>query len=202
MSHAALEDFSSVEDAPSDAPPDEISASGKWELTKLKPIHMTVASLFAQGKKNTEIAAIAGCTPQYVGMLLRQPLVKAYVSQMCEVVGTRLEALFAQSVEVISDAMTNGTTGEKLKAARLQLEATKRIGRVDPNVAGTGANVDRLERLAERLIDLQSRARAGVVINENGTTVPQAELSEPSRWIEHSPSKGDGSRQDASNQSD
>lgn len=183
MSHAEEVHYVSL---PEGTPEDEIR-SGKWELKELKPLHKTVASLFAQGKKNVDIARLCDCTPQYVSMLLRQPLVKAYISEMCEVVGTRLEALFEQSVEVISEAMTNGTTGEKLKAARLQLEATKRIGRVDPNVAGTGANVDRLERLAERLIGLQSRARTGATLNEDGTTVPEAQLSEPTRWIEHSP---------------
>ena len=200
MSHAEPVSYLSL---PEGVPQEELDSSGlKWELKELKPMHKTVASLFAQGKKNVEIAAICDCTPQYVGMLLRQPLVKAYISEMCEVVGTRLEALFAQSVEVISDAMTNGTTNEKLKAARLQLEATKRIGRVDPNVSGTGANVDRLERLAERLISLQARARNGGTFNEDGTPVEEAELQEPIRWLEHSPSEGSGNGTQSPDQPD
>lgn len=187
MTHAETVSYVSL---PEGMPADETSSAGKWELKELKPLHKTVASLYAQGKKNVEIAAIAGCTPEYVSMLIRQPLVKAYISEMCEIVGTRLEALFAKSVDVIAETLDNGTASEKLKAARLQLEATKRIGRVDPNISGTGANVDRLERLAERLIGLQSRVRIGETLNEDGTPAQEAVAEGDIRWIEHSPSEG------------
>jgi Bacterial regulatory proteins, luxR family. len=146
----------------------------KWELKKLKPQHMQVASLIAQGMKNIEVAAICGITPEYVSMLLGQPLVKAYIQDMCEVVGVRMEALFAQSVDVIAETMKSGTEGGKLKAARLQLEATKRIGRVDPNVGGNGSNIERLEQLAERILALQSNVRKGHTFNENGQEIIDA----------------------------
>lgn len=132
-----------------------------WELKKLKPLHKQVASLVAQGAKNTEIAQMLGITPQYVSMLLSQPLVKQYLGEMCDAVGVRMEALFEQSVEVIAETMRTGSEGGKLKAARLQLEATKRIGRPDPTAALGQGNVDRLERLAERLILLQTNVRTG-----------------------------------------
>jgi hypothetical protein len=159
----------------SDVELDELSAaSPKWELKQLKPQHKQVAALLAQGMKNVEVAQIVGITPEYVSMLLRQPLVKEYVGQMCEVVGVRLESLFEQSVEVIAETMRSGSNADKLRAARLQLEATKRIGRIDPNVGGNGANVERLEKLAERLISLQSNVRKGHTFNEDGSEVQEA----------------------------
>jgi hypothetical protein len=142
-----------------------------WELTKLKPVHKQVASLLAQGMKQVDIAKLCDITPQYVGMLLKQPLVQAYIKDMCDVVGVRMEALFAQSVEVIAETMANGSEAGKLKAVRLQLEATKRIGRIDPNVGGNGSNVERLEKLAERLISLQSNVRKGGTFNEQGQEI-------------------------------
>lgn len=148
---------------------DETSAP--WELTKLKPLHKQVAALLAQGMKHVDIAKICDITPQYVHMLLKQPLVQAYIKDMCDVVGVRMEALFAQSVEVIADTMSKGSEAGKLKAARLQLEATKRIGRVDPNIGGNGSNVERLEQLAERLISLQNNVRKGRVFNEQGQEI-------------------------------
>jgi hypothetical protein len=143
----------------------------KWEMKKLSPKHQQVAALVAQGMKFVDIAALVDYTPQYITMLVAQPLMRSYIAEKCAIAGTRLEALFAQSVEVIADTMKNGSEGGKLKAARLQLEATKRIGRPDPN-AGTGAsNVDRLEQLAERLIMLQAGARLGKIYTPDGQEV-------------------------------
>lgn len=148
--------------------------SSKWQLTKLKPLHKQVASLSAQGLKNTEVAQIVGITPEYVSMLLRQPLVKEYVAQMCEVVGVRLEALFEKSVDVIAETMVNGSEKGRLQAARLQLEATKRIGRPDPNAGLDRGQGDRLAALADRLLALQSNVRQGKTFNENGQEITDA----------------------------
>lgn len=155
-----------------DLSPEE--GSGKWEMKKLKPMHKQVASLCAQGLKNVEIAEIVGITPEYVHMLLKQPLVKEYIADMCEVVGVRMEALFEKSVDVISETLTNGSEKGKLQAARLQLEATKRIGRPDPNAGLERSGVDRLERLAERLISLNGGAKPGRLFNENGQEITDA----------------------------
>lgn len=148
--------------------------SSKWQLTKLKPMHKQVASLTAQGLKNKEVASIVGITPEYVSMLLRQPLVKEYVAQMCEVVGVRLEALFEKSVDVIAETLENGSEKGRLQAARLQLEATKRIGRPDPNAGLDRGQGDRLAALAERLLALQSNVRQGKTFNENGQEITDA----------------------------
>lgn len=149
-------------------------AVGKWTLRELKPVHKQVASYVAQGLKNVEIAQLCNITPEYVSMLLRQPLVREYIAEMCDVVGVRLEALFEQSVDVIADTMQHGTANEKLKAARLQLEATKRIGRPDPNAGLERGSVDRLEQLADRLLALQSNIRKGNLYDEKGTEISEA----------------------------
>jgi hypothetical protein len=158
----------------------EVSAEGgeaakpRWELKELKPLHKQVASLVAQGMKNVQVAALCNITPEYVSALIRQPLVKAHIAEMCEVVGVRLEALFEQSVEVIAETMTNGTRGEKLKAARLQMEATKRIGAHNPvSLLPVGAT-DRLLLLSERLLALQSNVRKGRTFDENGKEVSES----------------------------
>ena len=148
-------------------------SSRQFELKSLKPMHQQVASLYAQGMKNIDIAAIVGITPEYVHVLINQPLVKAYIAEMCDVVGTRMEALFAKSVDVIAETLDKGSESGKLKAVRLQLEATKRIGRSDGIVGLDRGNTDRLEKLAERLIQLQSGVRQGGVFNEDGSEVAE-----------------------------
>ena len=139
--------------------PEDYPSQLQWELKKLKPVHQQVAALLAQGMTNVDIARIAGITPQYITMLLKQPLFKQYLSEKCEAVGVRLEALFEQSVEVIAETLKNGSEGGKLKAARLQFEATKRIGRGEIAIVDGAGSVERLERLAARLTQLNHKSR-------------------------------------------
>jgi hypothetical protein len=152
-----------------------------WQMKKLTPRHKQIASLLAQGAKRQEIAAAMQVTPEYVTMLQKQPLMKDYIREMCEVVGVRFEALFAQSVEVISEVMKSGSDANKLKAARLQMEGTGRVGSRDRRPSGESGAESRLEKLAERLLYLQSGKRAPGVYSENGEAITDAEFSESSR---------------------
>lgn len=150
-----------------------------WMMKSLKPRHKQIASLLAQGAKRQEIAAAMGVTPEYVTMLQKQPLMQGYIKEMCEVVGVRFEALFGQAVEVISDVMKNGNDSNRLKAARLQMEGTGRIGsRTRQPSEDTNAE-SRLEKLAARLLYLQSGKRPPGVYSENGEAITDAEFSEP-----------------------
>lgn len=158
-----------------DVTPDTVDEKGKWELKKLSPKHKQVAALVAQGMKLVQVGAIVELRPEYISMLLRQPLMKQYIQQMSEAVGTRMEALFEQTVEVIADEMANGSGANKLKAARLQLEATKRIGRPDPSAGGHNTDVDRLTKLAERLLYLQSNQRLPRTFDESGNEITDVE---------------------------
>lgn len=153
----------------SDEPLREVEERAQWELSKLKPKHLQICALLAQGFKNIEVAAMVGVTKEYITMLLRQPLIKSEIARKGEVVGQRLELLTEKSCDVIAEAMNNGNHTEKLKAARLQFEVTKRVGRPDPMANIASPDVDRLTRLAERLIQLQSGIRQGRVFNEDGT---------------------------------
>lgn len=149
---------------------EETPTQEKWELSELKPKHQQVASLFAQGFKNIEIAAIVGVTPEYVSMLIKQPLVRQEIARICSIAETRMEALFDKAVDTVAEVMVNGNNKEKLQAVRLQLEATKRIGRGDPAGRDTGENIDRLTLLANRLLQLQAGVRQGNTY-ENGEAV-------------------------------
>lgn len=153
---------------------DAVAAKPRWELKQLKPLHKNVASLIAQGMKNVVVAQLCEVTPEYVSMLLRQPLVKAHIAEICEVAGVKMEALFDKTVDVISDAMENGSRSEQLKAARLQLEATSRIGKPDPSRGLSPVQEDRLAVLAERLIALQTNARKGRLFDETGAEIQEA----------------------------
>lgn len=149
-----------------------------WQMKQLKPRHKSIASLLAQGGRNVDIAKIMNVTPQYIYMLSRQPLMKEYISQMCEVTGVRLEALFEKSVDVIAETLESGSEAGRLKAARLQLEVTGRVGARDAGPRSGGGADDRLLLLAERLLFLGSGKREPGVYYENGEKITDAEFSE------------------------
>ncbi len=160
----AAQDITPIEDAP---PPGII-------LKKFSAKHKQAMALVAQGVDRQTIAKICRITPEYVSWLQRQPACKEYLAEMSEVVGVRLEALFEKSVEVIADTMINGKDEDRLKAARLQLEATKRLGKheVTPDMPGT----DRLEKLAGRLTGLLSKVRAGETLEGSATDITDVEV--------------------------
>ena len=158
-----------------DEEPDETSqalaTTQSWELKSLKPKHLQICALLAQGMKNIEVASIVGVTKEYVSMLLRQPLIKQEILRISSVASVRLEAMFEKSVDIISDVMREGSHQDKLRAVRLHGELTKRIGRPDPMANTTQVSEDRLVVLAERLASLARGAR-------NGTeTIIDAEFS-------------------------
>jgi DNA-binding CsgD family transcriptional regulator len=145
----------------------------QWLLKKLKLKHLQICALLAQGMQNKKVAAAVGVTPEYITMLLRQPLIKEEIMRLSEVAGVRLEGMFTQVVEVIGDALTNGTHSEKLKAGRLHGELTKRIGRYDPVGVGTTDGEERLNRLADRL-EFLTKSKVPGVYDENGQVVEEA----------------------------
>jgi hypothetical protein len=154
-----------------DEPTQALAEVPSWELQQLKPKHLQICALLAQGFKNIEVAGMVGVTKEYVSMLLRQPLIKQEIMRKGEVVGARLELMTELSTDAIAHTLQNGNASDKMKAARLQLEVTKRIGRPDPMANQVHPDVDRLARLAERLIQLQSGIRQGRTFNEDGSEV-------------------------------
>lgn len=148
----------------------------QWELKKLKPVHLAICSLVAQGNKYVDVAKMTGVTKEYISMLMRQQIIKDEVVRKAELVGTRLELLFEKSVDTIADAMENGNHKEKLQAARLQLEATKRIGRPDPFAISANVPTDRLDNLAKRLEGLLDKTKGGLYDEAGNPIFEEAEI--------------------------
>lgn len=147
-----------------------VNGENQVQLKALNEQHKQVASLLAQGLGPKEIAPLVSFTPQYVTWLQRDPLFKLYMAEMVELAEHRLEALFCKSVDVISEQLQIGDPESALKAARLQLEVSGRIGKVQRNGATSEDTSNRLARLAERLVNLLPQQR-GETINGSATIV-------------------------------
>lgn len=141
--------------------------SGTFVLQKLRPKHLDVASLFAQGISNKEIALIVGFRKEYIPVLLRQPLMVAEIRKRSEVHALRLEAMFGKAVDAVGGALEKGNIAEQLKAVRIHGELTKRIGgRGDMQAPSSESSDDRLGRLAERLVGLLEKQHAAAAANQ------------------------------------
>jgi hypothetical protein len=149
-----------VEEQPNDpALPDQPTVV----LQRLTERHKQVAALLAQGVPRQTIAEIVQYTPEYITFLQRQPLFIQYVKEVSQAASIRLEALFDRAVDAIADGLSSG--GEvALKAARLQMEATGRIGAGKERQAQTEEGMEeRLGVLADRLVRLLQEKRGQIV---------------------------------------
>src|ERR1700761_3935747 len=105
----------------------EVSGQG-WLLRKLPPRHQQICAFMAQGLGRKEIAAACNCTPEYVTMLAKQPLIQQYMQDMCSHANIQLESQWVEVVDGIGRVLRNGSNKEVVQAARLHGELTKRLG--------------------------------------------------------------------------
>lgn len=174
-------------------PLDEGENVAGWQMKELKPKHKQVCAMLAQGIDRRTISNVVGVTPEYITMLSKQPLMKEYIAEMCQAAGLQLDAMFVQSVEVISEVMANGNAKERVAAARLQMEATKRIGSgssIPKEIIDTN---DRLARLAERLLYLQGGVTKTIETRRNENGIFQEITAEGQSGHQSAQEDGDGS---------
>ena len=127
-------------------------------LQKLSATHKQALSLVAQGVDRATVGEACGFVPEYISWLVRQPVCQEYLAGMRAIVDYQLEAMTSESVSVIRDVMQTGANDDRLKAAKLQLEAVGRVGGGNKVMVHTTPNTgeDHLERLANRLVSLLS----------------------------------------------
>ena len=100
-----------------------VKASNPFVLKRLSNKHKNMVALSRQGMSRDSVAEYCGCTPQYVTMILKQPLARAYIADLEVHLDTRLRGLYEKSVNVIADVLDNGKNADRLAAAQIQLEA-------------------------------------------------------------------------------
>lgn len=104
-----------------------IQPQPKFELKKLRQKHKSAVALLVQGMSREEVGKLVGFTPEYLSMLLQQPLVQTYLRELETYMDTRLRLLYGKSVDAIESGLADEDNEVKLKAARLQMEATGKM---------------------------------------------------------------------------
>jgi len=102
-------------------------------LKKLSNKHKQAIALVLQGMSRVEVSEAVGFVPEYVTMLLQQPLAKEHIANVNRALDTQLEGLYEKSVEVIAKGLRHQDPDVALRAAKVQMQAT---GRLEPRDEG------------------------------------------------------------------
>lgn len=133
----------------------------------LTPKHKQILSLVAQGMKYQEIGSLCKCTPARIVQLVASPLGQQYLSYIEQQMDMRLRALFSKSIDAIEDQLTAGSGENKLRAAKLQMQATGKLREI-------GEKADTAEDVIQRIMEMNVAGDVNIQINN----APQRGTSE------------------------
>jgi len=121
-----VEDFGPAALVPATHPaPPETPAPGpkQWILKKLTSKHREIISLRNTGISREDVGRLCNCTPEYVTMLIKQPLAQAYLLELQEEIKQDLRGLSGKAVQRVSKTLESGDDRAGLRAAEIVLEA-------------------------------------------------------------------------------
>jgi hypothetical protein len=99
-----------------------------WELKKLTTRHKRIVQLKLAGLERVDIARMVKCTPEYISMLLSQPLVKDYMTARQADIDADLRDLTGQAVNTLRSAMDSPDDKVALASAQTVLRANGKLG--------------------------------------------------------------------------
>lgn len=104
----------------------------KWKLKKLTAKHKRIAALKAQGLDRVSIGAACGCTPEYVTMLMEQPLIIDLMDKHERAIDRDLRDLTGAAVNVVRNKLNSGDDDVALRSATLVLKANGKLKEAPP----------------------------------------------------------------------
>lgn len=211
MSSAALSAADRLVAELSEAPTASVPAPTMGRLKKVSYTHDALIDLIIERPEmdQNHLAAHFGYTPSWISNILASDAFKAKMAARREeivdpelkaTVKERMEALLVRSVHVLMKKLERTDVPDNLALRAAELGAKSLgLGVAAPPPA-PDAGIDRLASLAERLINLQSRVRQGVIYDGQGNVVEAepATLPEEGRGL---PSQQGGGSEPGSGQS-
>jgi len=125
---AAIEGLTVLTDEDDASAPSRAAAriipANAFILKRLTQKHKDMITLSLQGLSREKVGEYCGCTPQYVTMINKQPLARAYIADIEQHLDMRLRGMYEKSITTIENVMVNGRKDtDRLAAAALQLDA-------------------------------------------------------------------------------
>ena len=99
-----------------------------WVLKKLTARHKRICALKMSGLAREDIATTCQCTPEYISMLMKQPLIVEYMGGLMKDVDDDLKHLTGQAVDTVRTMMGSGDDKVALSAAQTVLKANGKLG--------------------------------------------------------------------------
>lgn len=113
----------------------------KWELKKLTTKHKRIAQLKVAGLTRDDIAKLCLCTPEYVTMLMHQPLMKNLMDEHHEMINQDLRDLSGSAVNTMRTMMDSPDDKVALTAATTVLRANGKLNPADIDDRTTAEDV-------------------------------------------------------------
>ncbi len=130
--------------------------NGMNPLKRLQPIHKHIIALHLQGMKNRDIQSFlsqagAEYTVVRISHIITDPLSRQVIDTFNDQVDQDLKTLEIQAVDVLKDAMTNGSMDQKLRGADKILRANGRF-------ADKTTSAETAEDVIARVLELASQS--------------------------------------------
>ena len=114
-----------------DTPTTPVPSGGNpFILKKLTQLHKDAAVLSLQGLSREKVAEFCGRTPEWVTLICKQPLVKAYIADIEAHLDMKLRGMYEKSIDAIGAGLNSSKVSDKLAAAQLHLGT---IGKLKSN---------------------------------------------------------------------
>jgi hypothetical protein len=113
----------------------------KWILKRLTTKHRRIIELKVAGLCREDVGKTAGCTKEYVSMLLAQPLVIDYLRTMYDRLDEDLKHLVSPAIDTMRDMMNSPDDKVALTAATTVLRANGKLQLADEGEGLTAEDV-------------------------------------------------------------
>lgn len=102
---------------------DNIIPTKNIGLKKLGPIHHQIIAMHLEGHDNKFIASALGRHYTNISIILNDPLVQKFITDIADSQKHRLRALMPLAVNGIRDNLVGGSLDQKLKASKMVLQS-------------------------------------------------------------------------------
>ena len=131
------------------------------DYSSLTPTEKLALVHLASGRTKKYITTKLRLSQEKLNKLMLRDDSRQFVAELTHGAHLQMEALYVKSVDAVRETLEKGAYPDKIKAARLQMESTRRIGAMTAPSQGVVDVEARLVDLAHKLVDLNRQSKSG-----------------------------------------
>ena len=131
----------------------------EWVPRELNARHVLMCEYHLGGMTNKEIGTLLGYNHMHVGVVLRSPAARKYLSERLEDLDTELRGQYTQVIQNLREGLTDESIDVKLRTTELWLKAHGKLAR-----AGSTDNGDKVsaEEVVQKLLERASSVNINI----------------------------------------